>query len=407
MQIGDEKMEYYRVHADVNLDAIYENIVETRKRIKPGTKIMAIIKADGYGHGAFPIAKVLEPIVDAYGIAIIEEGIELRESGVTKPLLILGVTPVPLYPKLVEYDIMPTVFTYEAAKLLSEAAKKQNKEVKIHIAIDTGMSRIGFQPTQESLQEIKKIAQLDAVQIDGCFTHFATADEKDKTFTRVQLKRYCDFVLQLEAEGIKIPIKHVSNSAGIMEFPEAHLDMVRSGISTYGLYPSEEVDKKKLTIKPAMEIKSYVTFVKRLGKGVGISYGQTFVTKEERIVATVPVGYADGYPRALSNQGYVLIRGKKAAILGRVCMDQFMVDVTDIPGVQQGDIVTLVGKDKEECITVEELAEMSHSFNYEFVCDIGKRVPRVYYYRGEKIGTYDFYHCSQVTYNISFDQKSE
>lgn len=400
-------MEYYRVHADVNLDAIYENILETRKCIRPDTKIMAIIKADGYGHGAIPIAKVLCPIVDAYGIAIIEEGIELRESGITKPLLILGVTPVPLYPKLVEYDIMPTVFSYEAAKLLSEEAKKQKKAAKIHIAVDTGMSRIGFSTTKESIQEIKKIALLDGIQIDGCFTHFATADEEDKTFTKVQLKRYCDFVLQLEAEGIKIPIKHVSNSAGIMEFPEAQFDMVRSGISTYGLYPSEEVDKDKLPLQPAMEIKSYITFVKALEKGVGISYGQTFVTKDKMIVATVPVGYADGYPRALSNQGYVLIRGKKAAILGRICMDQFMVDVTDIPKVQEGDIVTLVGKDKEECITVEELAGMSHSFNYEFVCDIGKRVPRVYYYRGEKIGTYDFYHCSQVTYNISFDQKSE
>lgn len=395
-------MEYYRVHADVNLDAIYHNIEETRKVVKPDTKIMAIIKADGYGHGAIPIAKILEPIIDAYGIAIIEEGIELRECGITKPLLILGVTPLPLYSKLIEYDIMPTIFSYESAEILSEEAKKQNKKAKIHIAVDTGMSRIGFQINQESVEIIKRINQLEWVEIDGCFTHFATADESDKSFTLEQLKRFQNFVAQLEQEGIQIPTKHVSNSAGIIEFPDAQFDMVRSGISTYGLYPSEEVNKAVLPLQPAMEIKSYITYVKTLEAGVGISYGQTFVTKEKTKVATIPVGYADGYPRALSNQGYVLIHGQKAAILGRICMDQFMVDVTNIPGVCEGDIVTLVGIDKDASITVEELAAMSHSFNYEFVCDIGKRVPRVYYYRGEKIGTYDFYHCSQVTYNISF-----
>ena len=400
-------MEYYRVHADVNLDAIYKNIQETRRLLKADTKLMVIIKADGYGHGAIPIAKVLDPIVDAFGIAIIEEGIELRENGITRPLLILGVTPTPLYSKLVEYDIMPAVFSFESARLLAEEAKKQNKTAKIHIAVDTGMSRIGFPVTKESIEVIQKIAKLDGIAIDGCFSHFATADETDKTFTLQQINRFQSFVDELEAGGVHIPVRHLSNSAGIMEVPNAHYDMVRSGISTYGLYPSEEVNKNRLPLCPAMEIKSYVTFVKTLDSGIGISYGQTFVTDRETRVATVPVGYADGYPRALSNQGYVLIRGKKAAILGRICMDQFMVDVTDIPGVIEGDIVTLVGRDKDECITVEELAAMSHSFNYEFVCDIGKRVPRVYYYRGEKIGTYDFYHCSQVTYNISFEKLNE
>lgn len=395
-------MEYYRVHADVNLDAIYRNIQETRKRIKPDTKLMVIIKADGYGHGAVPVAKVLDQIVDAFGIAIIEEGIELRDCGITKPLLILGVTPVPLYSKLVEYDIMPAVFSYESALALSEEAKKQNKTAKIHIALDTGMSRIGFPANEESIQTIQKINQLDGVEIDGCFSHFATADEADKTFTLQQINRFQAFVEKLEERGVHIPIKHLCNSAGIMEVPSAHFDMVRSGISTYGLYPSEDVDKKRLPLCPAMEIKSYVTYVKTLEAGTGISYGQTYVTEKTTRVATIPVGYADGYPRALSNQGYVLIRGKKAPILGRICMDQFMVDVTEIPGVIEGDIVTIVGRDEEESISVEELAFMSQSFNYEFVCDIGKRVPRVYYYRGEKIGTYDFYHCSQVTYNISF-----
>lgn len=397
-------MEYYRVHADVNLDVIYDNIQETKNLLDADTKLMVIIKADGYGHGAIPIAKVLNPIVDAFGIAIIEEGIELRENGITKPLLILGVTPVPLYSKLVEYDIMPAVFSYETARLLSEEAKKQNKTAKIHIAVDTGMSRIGFPANAESMKTIQQIAKLDGIAIEGCFSHFATADETDKTFTLQQMKIFQSFVDELEKNGVSIPVKHLSNSAGIIDVPDARYDMVRSGISTYGLYPSEEVDKNVLPLSPAMEIKSYITYVKTLDAGVGISYGQTYVTEKVTKVATVPVGYADGYPRALSNQGYVLVRGKKATILGRICMDQFMIDVTDIPGVTEGDIVTLVGRDQEEYITVEELAAMSHSFNYEFVCDIGKRVPRVYYYRGEKIGTYDFYHCSQVTYNISFEK---
>jgi len=395
-------MEYYRVHADINLDAIYKNLEETKKVIKPGTKVMAIIKADGYGHGAIPIAKVLNPIVDAYAIAIIEEGIELRQMGIKKPLLILGVTPMPLYKDLVTYDIMPTVFKYEMAEKISEEAIKQNKIAKVHIAIDTGMSRIGFPINRESIQVIKKINELSGVEINGCFTHFATADESDKTFAHIQAKRFKDFVEELEAEGVHIPVKHISNSAGIIEMDDYNFDMVRSGISTYGLYPSEEVSKEKLKLTPAMEIKSYITFLKELEPGVGISYGLTYVTDKKTKVATIPVGYADGYPRALSNTGYVLIRGKRAPILGRICMDQFMVDVTDIADVSEGDIVTLVGKDGDEVITVEQLAAVNHSFNYEFVCDIGKRVPRVYYYKGQKVGTYDFYHCSDVTYNINF-----
>lgn len=395
-------MEYYRVHADINLDAIYKNIEETKKIIEPGTKVMAIIKADGYGHGAIAIAKVLDPIVDAFGIAIIEEGIELRKMGFTKPLLILGVTPMPLYKDLVKYDIMPAVFKYEMAEKISQEAIKQNKIAKLHIAIDTGMSRIGFPTNRESIQVIKKISELEGIEIDGCFTHFATADEADKTFANVQARRFKEFVNELEAEGVHIPIKHISNSAGIIEMEDCRMDMVRSGISTYGLYPSEEVCKEKLKLIPAMEIKSYITFVKELEPGVGISYGQTYVTTKKTKVATIPVGYADGYPRALSNKGYVLIRGQRAPILGRICMDQFMVDVTDIEGAAECDIVTLVGRDGDEVITVEQLAEVNHSFNYEFVCDIGKRVPRVYYYKGKKIGTYDFYHCSDVTYNINF-----
>lgn len=381
--------EYYRVQADIHLDRICRNIQRTREKIAEGTKIMAIIKADGYGHGAVPIAKILDPYVQAYGIAIIEEGIELRKAGITKPILILGYTPKQYYKELVEYNIMPAVFRYEAAAELSKEAKRQNKVAKIHIKLDTGMSRIGFALTEQSVADIKKIAALENIQIDGCFSHFARADEENKEFTYTQLERYTNFVSRLEEEGITIPVKHISNSAGIMEVPEANLDMVRSGISTYGLYPSDEVDKNQLFLEPAMEIKACISYVKELEPGVGISYNSTFVTTRKTKVATIPVGYGDGYPRALSSKGRVLIHGKSAPILGRVCMDQFMVDVTDIPDVAEGDIVTLVGKDQEECITVEELSAYENSFNYEFVCDVGKRIPRVYYLDGKKVGTSD------------------
>ena len=383
--------EYYRVQANINLDAIYENVANAKKIIHPGTKLMAIIKADGYGHGAVPVAKTLNSIVDAYGIAILEEGIELRQAGITKPILILGYTPQPLYKPMIQYDIATAVFDWNMAEKLSETAQKIGKTASVHIKVDTGMSRIGFKPDEESLEVIKKIAKLPGLHIDGCFTHFARMDEVDKTKAKAQFEKYMDFVQKIEAAGIAIPIKHVSNSAGIIEMPQVNLDMVRDGISVYGIYSSEEVQKQRLPLTPAMEVKSWVSFVKTLEAGVEIGYGGTYTTEKETRVATIPVGYADGYPRALSNQGRVLIHGQSAKILGRVCMDQFMVDVTDIPDVVQGDEVTLVGRDGEGYISIEEVANMSYSFNYEFVCDIGKRVPRVYYWHGKKIGTKDYY----------------
>lgn len=383
--------EYYRVQANINLDAIYDNVANARRLLNPGTKLMAVIKADAYGHGAVPVAQVLNPITDAYGVAILEEGIELRQAGVTKPVLILGYTPTPLYEPMIRYDIATAVFTWEMAQMISETAQRMGKAAQIHIKLDTGMSRIGFRPDAHSLEIVKKIAKLPGIFIEGCFTHFARMDEKDKTRAGMQFKRYQDFVTQLEEEGIQIPIKHVSNSAGIIEMQEVNLDMVRDGISVYGMYPSEEVEKERLPLTPAMELKSWIAYVKTLEPGVEIGYGGTFTTTRETKVATIPVGYADGYPRALSNQGRVLIHGQSAPILGRVCMDQFMVDVTDIPNVKQGDEVTLAGHDGDCYISIEEVANMAHSFNYEFVCDVGKRVPRVYYRHGKKIGTKDYY----------------
>lgn len=383
--------EYYRVKADINLDAIHENVVNAKALTKPGTKLMAIIKADAYGHGAVMVAHTLEDVADAYGVAILEEGIELRQSGINKPILILGYTPAPLYPAMIKYDIATAVFEYDMAKKMSDTAEKMGKKAKVHIKLDTGMSRIGFKQDEESLEAIKKISKLPGIEIEGCFTHFATMDEKDKTKAMKQFERYMDFVKKIEDAGIKIPVKHVSNSAGIIEKPEVNLDMVRDGICVYGMYPSEEVDKTKLKLTPAMEIKSYVSFVKTLEAGVEIGYGGTYTTTKETVVATIPVGYADGYSRALSNRGRVLIKGKSFPIIGRICMDQFMIDISSKPDIKQGDEVTLVGRDGDEYISIEEVADMSYSFNYEFVCDIGKRIPRVYYKDGKVVATKDFY----------------
>lgn len=379
---SEEELEerYFRVSANINLDAICNNILKTRKLVNNSTKIMAIIKADGYGHGAIPLAKALDKIgVDAFGVAIVKEGIELRDSGIKKPLLILGYTAKEQYKELVKYDITQAIFQYDSAKALSEEALKQNKIANIHIKIDTGMSRIGFTDTEESIGEIKKIALLQGIKITGIFSHFSCADQLDKTSAHKQLDRFLRFVDCMEQKGISIPVKHISNSAGIIDLPEAALDMVRSGISTYGLYPSEEVNKDKLVLEPAMEIKSHVCHVKEVGPGIGVGYGSTYVTSKNTRIATIPVGYGDGYPRQLSSRGRVLIHGKTAPIIGRVCMDQFMVDVSEIEHVKQGDVVTLVGKDGNEFISVEELANMAYSFNYEFVCNVGKRIPRIYY----------------------------
>ncbi len=383
--------EYYRVYADIDLDAIYENVKNAKALLKKDTKMMAIVKADGYGHGAVEVARQIDELVDAYGVAILEEGIELRKAGFTKPILILGYTPKPLYPAMIRYDIATAVFTMEMAKEISDTAVAMHKNANIHIKLDTGMSRIGFAITKESKEIIEQIAKLPGIEIKGCFSHFARMDEKDKTKANEQFAKFTKMVNVLEKDGVDLGIRHISNSAGIMEAPEVQMDMVRNGICLYGLYPSEEVQKERLPLKPAMELKAYVSYVKTLEPGVEIGYGGTYTTTKKTRVATIPVGYADGYSRCLSGKGSVLIHGKKAPILGRVCMDQFMVDVTDIDNVCVGDRVTLFGKDGDSCITIEEISAMAHSFNYEFVCDIGKRIPRVYYRHGKVIETKDYY----------------
>lgn len=370
--------EYNRTYADVDLGAIRHNIIETRKKIKDGTKIMAVVKADAYGHGAVKVSHALDDLVDAYGVAMMEEALELRQSGISKMILILGFTGSEWYPELVENHISQTVYTWEMAEGLNEAAEKLGKKAMVHIKLDTGMGRIGFAPTEENVMAVKRIAELPYLELEGIFTHFARADEETDQPIKEPFRRYMSFVTQLDRAGVHIPVRHVSNSAAIINFPEGNLDMVRSGITTYGLYPSELVPKDRIQLKPAMQWKSVISYVKEIEAGTSISYGGTFTSEKPMKVATVPVGYADGMKRDLSNKGRVLIHGRYADILGRVCMDQFMVDVTEIPGVAEGDEVTIFGRDGDREIPVEEIADLSHSFNYEFVCSITKRVPRKY-----------------------------
>lgn len=374
-----ERCDYYRVQANINLDAIRSNISRIKSKLRKDTKLMVIVKADAYGHGAVAVSKALEnDLADAFGVAIIEEAIELRKAGITKPILILGYTPEEQFDLVVSYDVIQTVYQYEMAENLSNEAIKQGKTAKIHIKVDTGMSRLGFCDSADSVNVIRKISALKGIKIEGIFSHFAAADEKDKSSAKEQINRFDEFYILLEHEGIHIPIRHLSNSAGVIEFPEAEYEMVRCGILTYGIYPSEYVNHDNIGLIPAMELKSHVINIKEVPAGTGISYGLTYITGRKTKVATIPVGYADGYSRNLSNIGKVIIRGRYAPIIGRICMDYFMVDVTDIEDVRQGDTVTLLGRDGDCEISVETLADWSHSFPYELVCTVGKRIPRIY-----------------------------
>lgn len=372
-----------RIRAEVDLGAIAFNIESIKKNISKNTKIIAVIKADGYGHGALRIARMLEgeSRVWGYAVAASSEALELKGGGIKKPVFILGYAFRPDYDELVKNDVRLTVFTLEMADELSKAAKRAGKSCKIHIKIDTGMARIGMQPDAESIGIIRRIAELENVEIEGIFTHFARADEKDKSKAHEQLDKFKSFIKRLEEEtGIKVPMKHCSNSAGIIEIPEAGMDAVRAGIMLYGLWPSEDVrEGANVELRPALTLKAGVVYIKTVPEGQEISYGGTFTTNRKTRIATIAAGYGDGYPRSLSNKGYVLINGQRAPILGRVCMDQFMVDITDITGeVKMGDMITLIGKDGEDEITMEMLGALSGRFNYELACDLGKRIPRVH-----------------------------
>ncbi len=383
--------QYTRVYAPVDLDAITFNMESMRRNINKETGMIGVVKTDAYGHGSVPVAEAIAPYVDGYAVATAEEALLLRRHGIKKLILILGVTHPFWYQELIEKEIRPAIFTMEQAKPLSDLAVSMKKTAKIHLALDTGMRRIGMEADASGADLAAAIAALPGIEVEGLFTHFARADEEDKHSANKQLDRYLHFAELLKERGIWIPMKHCSNSAGIIDLPSANLNYVRAGITIYGMYPSDEVQKEKVPLKPALGLKSFVTYVKEIGPGEEISYGGTYVTKHPMRVATIPVGYGDGYPRSLSNRGYVLISGKRAPILGRVCMDQFMVDVTEIPGVCVDTPVTLIGKDGEEEITMERLAELCGGFHYEMACDIGKRVPRVYYRGGQVVESMDYF----------------
>lgn len=373
--------QYARGYALVDLGAIVSNMKNMKAHLRPGTRMIGVIKTDGYGHGSVPIAKALEKLDFMYGFAVAtaEEAFELRDAGVTLPILVLGYTFPYSYERMIAQNIRPTVFQMDMAKALSEEALKQNKKAKIHIKVDTGMGRIGIMPDEEGFSFVKQLKSLSGIEIEGIFTHFARADEKDKTSARAQLSKFTAFTDRLERElALTGLIKDCSNSAGILEMPEANMDVVRAGITLYGLAPSQDVDMTVIPLRPALSLYSTVIYVKTMPAGCPISYGGTYVTERETRIATIPLGYGDGYPRSLSSKGYVLIKGCKAPIIGRVCMDQFMVDVTDIPNVTVGDRVTLIGKDGDEEISANDLGELAGRFNYELMCDLGKRIPRVY-----------------------------
>lgn len=384
---------YSRVYAEINLDAVSHNIAQIEQRIGKDTKIMGVIKADGYGHGAVPIGKELERMESLWGYAVAtaEEGEILRRNGLKKPILVLGAVFPEKYGILARNEIRPTVYSMKQAGELERFAEKWGCVLKVHLKIDTGLSRLGFQVTEEAAEELAQIARMPHIIVEGIFTHFAMADARDKTMAKEQLWQFQKMKEMMSRRGISIPISHCANSAAMIDLPESGMSLVRAGISLYGMWPSGEVRKENLDLQPALSLKSRIVFLKELEPGRTISYGATYETKKRQRIATIPVGYADGYPRSLSNRGYVLIHGKPAPVCGRICMDQFMADVTDIPEAEEGDEVTLVGKDGAREISMEEIGDLSGRFNYEFACDLGKRIPRVYRKEGKITETRDYF----------------
>lgn len=384
---------YSRVYAQVDLDAIRYNMEQMRRIIHPDTKIMGVIKADGYGHGAIPIGCELEKLdhVWGYATATVEEALILHRNGLNKPILTLGASFPEQYPALADEGIRATVFSLRQAQEMESFAQKTEKKIIIHIKIDTGLSRLGFQVTETAADEIAQIYHMPHMVMEGLFTHFAKSDARDKTMANEQMENFRKMQEMLKERGVTIPISHCSNSAAIIDMPKANMNVVRAGISLYGLWPSDEVRKENIDLKPALSLKSRIVFLKELEKGRSISYGATYQTTELQRIATIPVGYGDGYPRSLSGKGYVLIHGKRAPVCGRICMDQFMVDVTRIPEAVEGDEVILIGSDGQERITMEEIGDLSGRFNYEFACDLGKRIPRVYVKNGIVTETKDYF----------------
>lgn len=400
--------DYHRVWAEIDLDAIYRNVESMRNNVTgiDGTvpKLCAVIKADGYGHGAVPIAKTIDSLVWGYAVATVDEAIQLREHGIDHPILVLGFVDEADYADCIRYQIRATLYEKSMAAGMVKAVLDYRAltgdaaaRFPVHIKLDTGMGRLGFltvppEQAERSIKEIAEITALPELYAEGCFMHFSKADERDKTFAHMQHERFLFMLDRLKRLGVCFGLCHCDNSAGIIDLPEWHADMVRMGISLYGMYPGDEVDKKRLMLYPAMSLKSRLVYIKTVPAGTPVSYGGTFVTERETRIGTIPVGYADGYPRNLSNKGSVLVGGRRVPIIGRVCMDQFMVDLTDVPEAEKLTEVTLIGRDGDACITVEEAAALAGTFNYEFVCNIAKRVPRVFLRGKKRVGTKDYIH---------------
>ena len=373
------------VWAEIDLDILANNM-RNIKKLAGNKEVMAVVKADAYGHGALDVAPcLLENGASRLAVAMLTEAIELRNNNITAPIMILGYTPLYLGEELINYDIEQTIYDLDYAKELSALARSLNKKVKVHIAIDTGMGRIGFLPSDESFKSICEICALDGLDVIGIFTHFSSSDEEDKEYTQYQFNQIYDFINNLEKQGINIPLKHASNSAAIIDLPNTYLDAVRAGIILYGYYPSNEVKKENLSIKPALTLKAKIAHVKELESGMYISYNRTFKTSRKSKIATIPIGYADGYIRTLKHQAKVIVNGQLAPIVGNICMDQFMIDVTDIDDVKTGDEVILLGESNGIKFNADDLAKCMDSINYEVLCLLKKRVPRAYIKSGQII----------------------
>ena len=366
------------VWAEINLDHLIHNIKEVRRIVRPETKICVVIKADAYGHGAREIAEVLlDHGADRLAVATLSEAIQLRRVYPDVQIMVLGYTPESCAEDVIIHNIIQTVYSLEQAKQFSKIAQELNNHVVFHIKIDTGMSRLGFQATDETIMKIVEISKLPNTTIEGIFTHFAVADELDKNFTKKQYEKFINLCNKLEDQNIKIPIKHVSNSAAIIDLPEMNLDMVRAGIMLYGLYPSHEVHKSAVNLKQVLSLKAKISHVKDVSEKIGVSYGLKFVTEKPSQLATLPLGYADGFTRMLTGKAEVLVKGSKVPVVGRICMDQCMIDTSGL-NVRRGDEVILLGTDGYNSISIDDVAQKLETINYEIICMIGKRVPRVY-----------------------------
>lgn len=364
---------------EINLPNIAHNVRQIRSIMDSKTELLAVVKANGYGHGAERIAfTVLDSGADRLGVATLGEGVQLRKAGIMAPVMVLGYVATDQAHVAIKYNIGQTVYSFAAAQAISLKAQEKNKTATVHIKVDTGMGRIGFLPSVQSVDEVCRICSLPNLFVEGIYTHFSTADELCKDYTKEQQKKFDEFVAEIEARGFNIPIKHAANSAAIIDLPETHYDMVRAGMIMYGYYPSGDVSTDKIDILPALSLKCRVSCVKKVPAGTAISYGRQYITDSEKIIASLPLGYADGYSRAFCKNGEVLLRGRRVPIVGTICMDQLMVDVTELGGVEIGEKAVIIGRQGNDAITIEELAAKTDTINYEIICMLSERIPRRY-----------------------------